>query len=129
MDILFTNTKGINIIKKIAEFSSLYTNILDIKVSNIKTIKDILFMYFSEFLFPYNICKILFIILPPSNGYIGIKLNIINKIFEYIINCFSFSPIGILRRIRINNKFVIDPANAINIFLISNLFPLPIFVL
>ena len=67
---------------------------LDIKVNNIKVTKDILFMYFSAFIFPKKICKIPFNTLPPSNGYIGIKLNKINIKLEYIIvsteNTFRF---------------------------------------
>ena len=88
-------------------------------------------MYSKATLFPKNICNIPFIILPPSKGYIGIKLNIPIRIFEYITNWFSIQKNDILNteKIIINIKFIKGPANAIIIFFNTNTVPFFIFLL
>ena len=69
-------------IRKYAIFLKYNIAILQRNVKiNIDTL-DISLIYLLEFLFPYFICNIFFNILPPSSGYIGIKLNNNIKIFE-----------------------------------------------
>ena len=88
-----------------------------------------------DIIFVYHIAFFLFIvkhnndfkILPPSNGYMGNKLNITIIIFAYIILLsFSFWNINV---IAITNMFTNGPANATNIFFTSNIFDFSIFLL
>ena len=94
-------------------------NILAIIVSIVTVIFDITFIYFSAFCFPMFICKIPFKILPPSNGYIGNRLNITIKKFVYIIVSALNNSIFKFNIMSMTIKFVIGPASATNIFLIS----------
>ena len=85
------------------------------------TIKEILFIYLSALFLPTNICNMDFSILPPSNGYIGIKLNKINNKLEYIIIKFENIPTFIFKDKIIIIKFVIGPAKATIAFFISKI--------
>ena len=114
---------------KIEMFSKYKTPILAVNVMVIKIKNDNIFVIFSDFFFPYKICNILFNILPPSYGYIGIELNTISKKFEYIINKFENTSISEFITTIIIKKFTKGPAKAINIFFNSNKLPFNIFLL
>ena len=92
-------------------------NILAIIVSIVTVIFDIIFIYFSAFCFPMFICKIPFKILPPSNGYIGNRLNITIKKFVYIIVSALNNSIFRFNIMTMTIKFVIGPASATNILI------------
>ena len=117
------------IIKNIEIFLIEYTNILPTNVNNTRHTKERLFMYLSAFLFPNCICNIPLRNLPPSNGYIGNKLNNISNILDYIINNLLNTPISIFHVASIIMALVIGPAKATIIFFISNKFPCFIFLL
>lgn len=101
-------------------------------LKNIAVTFETIYVIFKEFIFPNKIYVIFFIILPPSNGYIGSILNRNIKIFEYIINSIGISNIlSIFDLLKINIKiiFVNGPAIATINFFITNRLDLSIFLL
>ena len=62
---------------------------LPITVITIIIMLATMFVFFFEAFAPKNICTMLLKILPPSNGYIGSKLNKTINVFAYIIICLS----------------------------------------
>ncbi len=112
-------------INKIAIFLKYKIAILDIAVKHIIRIFEILFTISSDSISLYLNLIIPFKILPPSNGYNGIKLNNAIRIFEYIIICLISLLICKALAITQINIFVKGPASAIMIFLnsISFLYP------
>mgnify|MGYP004538233435 FL=1 len=117
------------IINIIAIFCDLKVNPAPITLIPNNVQKDIILVYISDFFFPVNMYNRLFKILPPSNGYIGNKLNIISSRLAYIIVISVKMPKFNLSVINIIIKFVIGPALATIIFFISNKFAFNIFLL
>ena len=98
--------------------------ILHIPVNIQIVIFDIWFVYSYDFFNPTVICRIFLIALPPSKGYIGIKLNIPIKMFAYITKFLSIPNkfLFIIKNITVIMKLVSGPAKAIISFFTANIF-------
>ena len=86
-------------------------------------------MHLLAYFLPINKLKNDFNILPPSNGYIGIKLNNTSSKFENIILYFKLKSIFIKIHKIITIILKIGPATATNIFFTSNKLDFNIFLL
>lgn len=78
-------------------------------LSSVIATLDVLFVYIIESFIPNIKCRTLFNIRPPSNGYIGIKLNSASNIFENIINSDCILKIT---HIKTTNIFTTGPGKA-----------------
>lgn len=94
------------------------------KVNIINIVFEIIFVYSYAFLFPINNLNKFLNIWEPSNGYIGIILNIAIIAFMYIICDFNWSSMFRKNAIIEIIIFVSGPAIAINKLFNAYLFPL-----